>query len=379
MGARMSKTILLADDSVTIQKVIELTFMDQDYEVVAVSNGDEALEKLASIEPDLVIADVHMPGASGYEVARRAKDQRSEVPVLLLVGTFEPFDKDEMTASGADSHLKKPFDSQELLQLVERLMATGAEGSASPAPEAELGGAEEEEGADEVTWSNLDLESVEMEAVEMEAEELDTPALGGPEAEEVPVSASPAAGDDAPFELPPIAEDTSWPPAQPQGASEPAAVEPTAAEPVAEPFRLGDEDEGFELVEETSEEEASWDAAEDEETPAVSDTGEGEKPPVAVLGFRPPAEEHTPEPTVEPELADEVEPTFETEDAAAVPAGVSTGEAAALRDEDVERIARRVAELLGDRVVREVAWEVIPDLAEVAIKARITELEEQVE
>ncbi len=119
----MKRRILLADDSVTIQKVIELTFMDEDFEVRAVSNGDEALALLPEVKPDFVIADVHMPGANGYEVCRRSKQLRISVPVLLLVGTFEPFDENEARAAGADSFLKKPFDSQELLQRVQELLA----------------------------------------------------------------------------------------------------------------------------------------------------------------------------------------------------------------------------------------------------------------
>src|SRR5437764_10887597 len=130
----MSRRILLADDSVTIQKVIELTFMDEDFAVTAVSNGDEALAQLASVQPDLVIADVHMPGANGYEVCRRAKAWRPGLPVLLLVGTFEPFDEGEAKAAGADSHLKKPFDSQELLQRVEELISKAPAAPAPPAP-----------------------------------------------------------------------------------------------------------------------------------------------------------------------------------------------------------------------------------------------------
>jgi CheY-like chemotaxis protein len=118
----MSRSILLADDSVTIQKVIELTFMDDDYEVKAVGNGDEAIAYLAAANVDFVIADVHMPGANGYEVARRAKELRPHLPVLLLVGTFEPFDEAQARACGADSFLKKPFDSQELLQRVHELL-----------------------------------------------------------------------------------------------------------------------------------------------------------------------------------------------------------------------------------------------------------------
>src|SRR4051794_39859209 len=127
----MKRRILLADDSVTIQKVIELTFMDEDYEVRAVSNGDDAVRLLPEMKPDFVIADVHMPGANGYDVCRRSKALSPEVPVLLLVGTFEPFDEAQASAAGADSHLKKPFDSQELLQRVEELIS--AKPAAAPA------------------------------------------------------------------------------------------------------------------------------------------------------------------------------------------------------------------------------------------------------
>lgn len=121
----MSKRILLADDSVTIQKVVELTFLDEDFEVVSVSNGTQALARLEEGEPDLVIADVHMPGAGGLEVCRESKSRRPWIPVLLLVGTFEPFDPSEATAAGADAYLKKPFDSQELLRQARELIAAG--------------------------------------------------------------------------------------------------------------------------------------------------------------------------------------------------------------------------------------------------------------
>ncbi|HEX2222621.1 MAG TPA: response regulator [Thermoanaerobaculia bacterium] len=130
----MSRRILLADDSVTIQKVIELTFMDEDFQVRAVSNGDEAISALSDFRPDFVITDVHMPGANGYEVCRRAKQLFPNIPVLLLVGTFEPFDEAQARSAGSDSFLKKPFDSQELLQRVQDLLA--ASGPAAPAASA---------------------------------------------------------------------------------------------------------------------------------------------------------------------------------------------------------------------------------------------------
>jgi len=161
----MSKRILLADDSVTIQKVVELTFMDEDYEVVAVSNGDDAVQRLGELQPDLVIADVHMPGANGYDVCRRVKQWRSGTPVLLLVGTFEPFQETEANAAAADGYLKKPFDSQELLRRVDELLTRAAAAPqlsaiTSPAEEMETwqaAEAPEEETGGEV-WAGSVLE-----------------------------------------------------------------------------------------------------------------------------------------------------------------------------------------------------------------------------
>ena len=65
----MSKrTLLLADDSVTIQKVVNLTFADEGIDVVTVGDGDSAMQKIYEISPDVVLADVHMPGLNGYQI-----------------------------------------------------------------------------------------------------------------------------------------------------------------------------------------------------------------------------------------------------------------------------------------------------------------------
>lgn len=126
----MGKTILIADDSITIQKVIELTFMARDDQLVVVSDGQAAIAKLGQGRPDLVIADVNMPKVDGYEVCRQAKELYPGIPVLLLAGTFEPFDPKKADAAGAASHLKKPFDSQQLLELVDTLL--GPETASAP-------------------------------------------------------------------------------------------------------------------------------------------------------------------------------------------------------------------------------------------------------
>jgi CheY-like chemotaxis protein len=108
------RKLLLADDSPTIQKVISLTFEDEDFEVVAVGDGAQALRALAAEPPpDVVLADVVMPGPDGYELCERIKrDARlGRVPVVLLVGTFEPFNEAEARRVGADTVLTKPFQS----------------------------------------------------------------------------------------------------------------------------------------------------------------------------------------------------------------------------------------------------------------------------
>lgn len=107
------RKLLLADDSPTIQKVIKLTFEDEGMEVVAVSDGDEALRVLEEQRPDILLADVWMPGANGYELCERVKrDERlRHTPVVLLVGAFEPFNEAEARRVGADTVLTKPFQS----------------------------------------------------------------------------------------------------------------------------------------------------------------------------------------------------------------------------------------------------------------------------
>ena len=120
----MSKSILLADDSATIRKVIELTFSGTDFHVESVASGEEALAKLELMRPDVVLADVVMPEPSGYEICRRVKMLDRPIPVLLLAGTFEAFDHEQARACGADGCLLKPFESRTLVERVTSLLAS---------------------------------------------------------------------------------------------------------------------------------------------------------------------------------------------------------------------------------------------------------------
>jgi CheY-like chemotaxis protein len=138
----MSHKILLADDSITIQKVVNLTFSDEGIHVVTVGNGELALKKLGEDTFDLVLADIFMPGRNGYEVCEHVKTspQTADVPVILLVGAFEPFDKSEAARVRADGHLTKPFESRILIETVKRMLAESAmrhaqqAAAAAPAP-----------------------------------------------------------------------------------------------------------------------------------------------------------------------------------------------------------------------------------------------------
>jgi CheY-like chemotaxis protein len=121
----MPKTILLADDSVTIQKVVGISFANEDVVLVTVDNGDDAVLRARETRPDLVLADVAMPGKDGYEVCEAIKSdpELRHVPVLLLSGTFERFDEDRARSVGADGHITKPFEAQALVDRVNQLLA----------------------------------------------------------------------------------------------------------------------------------------------------------------------------------------------------------------------------------------------------------------
>lgn len=121
----MSYKILLADDSVTVQKIITLTFSDEGVDVMTVNNGDEAISKLQYSRPALVMADVSIPGKNGYEICEFIKNHpdMKDTPVILLVPAFEPFDEERARRVGADQHLTKPFQSiRTLISTVKALL-----------------------------------------------------------------------------------------------------------------------------------------------------------------------------------------------------------------------------------------------------------------
>lgn len=129
----MTLRLLVADDSVTIQKMVALAFEGEDASIHAVSSGDAAVEAMAAVRPDIVLADVRMPGLNGYEVCEHIRESAewAATPVILLAGTFDPFDAQEAARVRCNGHLTKPFDMEELHAMVHALVGGGS-GSVQP-------------------------------------------------------------------------------------------------------------------------------------------------------------------------------------------------------------------------------------------------------
>ena len=120
----MAHRLLVMDDSVTIRRVVELTFAGGDVQVVGVADGRAALERIDAEPPDLILADVGTSPPDGYEVSASVKrnEALAHIPVLLLSGAFQPIDEGRALASGCDGVLAKPFDPEVLAARVRALL-----------------------------------------------------------------------------------------------------------------------------------------------------------------------------------------------------------------------------------------------------------------
>ena len=120
--------LLLADDSITMQKLVELILAEEGFEIMSTSNGEEALAVIPSFQPDIVLADVEMPKINGYQLCDKIKQNTStsRLAVILLAGAFEQFDEELAKKVGADDFIIKPFESQELIGKVHAALAVSA-------------------------------------------------------------------------------------------------------------------------------------------------------------------------------------------------------------------------------------------------------------
>lgn len=128
----MSKTLLAVDDSLTMRKVIEMTFAGEGLRVLAVASAQEAIATARREHPDAILADVALEGVNGYDLCRAIKDEFGRIPVVLLASKQNPFDPARGQASGADGHMDKPYDTAKAIELVKGVMAQSS--AVAPGP-----------------------------------------------------------------------------------------------------------------------------------------------------------------------------------------------------------------------------------------------------
>lgn len=114
--------ILLVDDNRDILELVRRVLQTEGHDVIVARDGPEALRQEAATLPDVVVLDVNLPSLDGWEVCKRIKARRN-VPIMLLTVRAEPPDIARSRDAGADDHLPKPFDLNELLSRVSNLRA----------------------------------------------------------------------------------------------------------------------------------------------------------------------------------------------------------------------------------------------------------------
>jgi CheY-like chemotaxis protein len=327
--------LLLADDSVTIQRVIELTFADEDVQVLAVGDGQQAIERVKTERPDIVLADVGMPERDGYEVAAFIKGdpQFAHIPVLLLTGAFEPVDEVRARAVGCDGVLVKPFEPQMVISRVRDLLSGSREGATpSGVPVAKLSEPLViDSGRHDRPAATQDVSGAG--ALEAYFDRLDA-ALANktsapPPAPEPLAPAADVAGDVPVAPKAPMSTAPAEPP-------RPRAVPPPAAPPAAAPV-----------------------------TSAVSDP---------IMEVRAPAAKESP--LAEPSLQEAFAALLAAENAqaqATTPVGTPAARSEPLSNEVIEEICRRVIARMGDEGMRAA----VLDAAERLVRDEIARIKEQ--
>ena len=132
----MSKKILAVDDERHIVRLVQVNLERAGYQVVTAFDGREALEKVESEQPDLVVLDVMMPYMDGFEVLQTLRKNQStrDLPVIMLTAKAQDADVFRGWQSGVDCYLTKPFNPMELISFVKRILDKNDEGGSGLAP-----------------------------------------------------------------------------------------------------------------------------------------------------------------------------------------------------------------------------------------------------
>ncbi|MDQ6786248.1 MAG: response regulator [Acidobacteriota bacterium] len=397
----MSKRrLLLADDSITIQKVVNLTFADEGIEVIAVGDGDAAMERFVQATPDLVMVDVNMPGFDGYKICEIIKqdEETKHIPVILLVGSFEPFDEDEARRVGADDYLTKPFQS--IRQLVGKVTAllgspentfSGEEAATDESEETSLSG-----NAHQI-WSQTDSAT---EDETLPVDETDENTIEINQIRSLPADESQKFSSRLPVELSGKTDSISAEQSTNENASEPVTDETFQSENTTDvsensassffetstDFKQNSIDASENVSGEKDKKDAS--ANGDISLLELDDINLLDLSPVTGDGvldfqdetidiikpfeqdaredFAPPVREFQPE--ASPETLIQSSDSQENVEQKTDMTATQSFDTANLSPEIIDAIATRVVEKLSDKVIREIAWEVVPQLADLIIQ-----------
>lgn len=129
----MTKTLLAVDDSVTMRKVLEITFSGEDYRVVTAETAQEATSKLGE-NPHVCVIDTSLGSDDGYALAKEVRKRNPGAAIILLASRYAPYDQAKGKDAGADDWADKPFDTQQLIDKVRKAMTAKEAGGASAAP-----------------------------------------------------------------------------------------------------------------------------------------------------------------------------------------------------------------------------------------------------
>jgi len=127
--------LLLSDENETVRRLVAMTFAGQEIQVTAVNDGDEAIARITSDRPDIVLASIATPKRSGYDVAAFVKSspELASIPVLLLASAFEPVDQVRAAQVRCDGVLVKPLEPLQVVTRVKELIQGAGAGTPPPA------------------------------------------------------------------------------------------------------------------------------------------------------------------------------------------------------------------------------------------------------
>lgn len=137
----MAKTLLAVDDSVTMRKVLEITFSGEDFRVITADGTQSAMAKLSeTANVNVFVVDTVLGGEDGYALAKQLRQRNPGAPIIMLASRYSPYDQGRGRDAGADDWADKPFDTQQLLDKVRKVIlakeAAGGTQNVAAAPAA---------------------------------------------------------------------------------------------------------------------------------------------------------------------------------------------------------------------------------------------------